>query len=474
MTSDFNVRFLFAIRYFLRLHPLWGTLLVVASATCSFAQSLTPLSTFGGGDGWRQPGEILANDVAGTNDGSSYLYMQASNNERGLAYANGHLYLVSHANVNGLSTNVRILDSATGDDLGALDSTGISGGTFAVNAAATGSDGAIYVGNLTTQSTTSPFKIYKWATEASAPVVAYSGDAGLPGSRVGDSIAGIGSGAATRIASGFGTTPSVAGNNGYTIIDPTAGTANAVGFATSPPNAGDFRLGLAFSDSTHIFSKPLPNPANTLLYYTSYSGSTGTLIATPSLTAGSTAETELAYTVLNGIPLLATQSSGDSHINVYNVTDPTAPVLMATAAGIGGLLANGNNTGQLAWGAASIGPDGAPAQTLYGLRTNGGIRAFTFSLSVNGDYNGNGKVDAADYVVWRNNLGLTGGATKSQGDGTGDGNVAEDDYDFWKSRFGNGTASGSGASLGAVPEPSAGVMLLVSLLIGVSVASRHR
>src|SRR6185295_6542044 len=98
--------------------------------------------------------------------------------------------------------------------------------------------------------------------------------------------------------------------------------------------------------------------------------------------------------------------------------------------------------------------------------TNGGIRAFTFSLSVNGEYNGNGKGDAADYVVWRNDLGLTAGATKSQGDGTGDGNVAADGHDYWEARFGNGSGSGSGSVAAGVPEPSTVAMLLVSLLIG--------
>src|SRR4029079_7959508 len=169
-------------------------------------------------------------------------------------------------------------------------------GTFAVNAAAVGSDGAIYVGNLTVQSTTSPFKVYKWATEASTPTVAYSGDAGLPGSRVGDSIAGIGGGAATRIASGFSNSPSVTGNNGYTVIDPTASTATAINFAATPPNAGEMRLGLAFSDATHLFSKQVVSAGTTTLYYTSYSGSTGTLLASPALTTGSTAESGLAYT----------------------------------------------------------------------------------------------------------------------------------------------------------------------------------
>jgi hypothetical protein len=448
---------------------------VLASGGRATAQSLTSLASFGGvTPGWRQPGEPLGGDVAGTNDGTSYLYLQASNNERGLAYGNGHLYLVSHANVNGSSTNVRVLDAITGADTGGLDATGITGGTFAVNATAVGSDGAIYVGNLTVQSTTSPFKVYKWANEGSTPVVAYSGDAGLPGSRVGDSIGGVGGGASTRIASGFSNNPSVVGNNGYTVVDPTAGTASAVSFASTPPNAGDFKLGLTFSDSTHIFSKPF---GNTTLYYTSYSGSSGTLVASPTLPVGSTAETELAYTVLNGTPLLATQSSGDSHISVYSVADPTNPVLLASAAGLTGLPANGNQTGQIAWGAATVNLDGSATQNLYGMRTNGGIRAFTFTLpvpSVNGDYNGNGVVDAADYVVWKKNFGLTGGATKAQGDGTGDGNVLSDDYDYWRARFGNTSGNGSAAlAPAAVPEPNTAATLLMSLLISTSAMARR-
>jgi hypothetical protein len=439
------------------------------------APTLTSLASFGNATpGWRQPGEPLPGDVANTNDGS-YFYLRDGNNERGLAYGNGHLYLVSHFNINGSSTNVRVLDALTGADTGGLDSTGISGGTFAVNAAAVGSDGAIYVGNLTIQSTTSPFKIYKWATEASTPVLAYSGDAGLPGSRVGDSIGGVGGGASTRIASGYGTTPSVPGNNGYTVIDPTAGTATAVGFSSTPPNAGDFRLGQTFTDTTHFFTTPINT---TTLYYTNYTGASGTLVASGSLPAGSTAETELAYTVLNGTPLLATQSSGDSHISVYNVADPSLPVLLASAAGITPLPGNGNNTGQIAWGAATINPDGSATQNLYGMRTNGGIRAFSFTLpapSVSGDYNGNNVVDAADYVIWKKHDGLMGGATTAQGDGTGDGNVTSDDYEYWRTRFGN-TSGGSGTGgLGAspVPEPNSIAMLITSLLMSASCVARR-
>src|SRR5438477_11178989 len=114
---------------------------LASSASIASASTLSPLSTFGGGDGWLAPGE------------GGYAFLGTANNERGLAYGNGHVYLVSRAG----GTNVRILDSASGADLGALNVTGVSGGTFAVNNAGVADDGAIYVANLTIQSTTSPF-----------------------------------------------------------------------------------------------------------------------------------------------------------------------------------------------------------------------------------------------------------------------------------------------------------------------------
>jgi hypothetical protein len=64
------------------------------------------------------------------------------------------------------------------------------------------------------------------------------------------------------------------------------------------------------------------------------------------------------------------------------------------------------------------------------------------TVSLAGDYNHNGVVDAADYVLWRNGLGTT---------------YSQADYDVWHSNFGQ-TASGAGSSGGradaAVPEPA--------------------
>jgi hypothetical protein len=81
-----------------------------------------------------------------------------------------------------------------------------------------------------------------------------------------------------------------------------------------------------------------------------------------------------------------------------------------------------------------------------------------------GDYNGDGVVDAADYTVWRDSLGQTGANLPADGDG--DGEVTEADYTFWRERFGNTASSGSLAvdfDRAAVPEPATGVLLLLAM-----------
>jgi hypothetical protein len=77
-------------------------------------------------------------------------------------------------------------------------------------------------------------------------------------------------------------------------------------------------------------------------------------------------------------------------------------------------------------------------------------------------------VDAADYVVWRDNLGLMVVASTAEGDGTGDGNVTAEDYSYWRARFGN--TLGSESSAYAVPEPSS---ILLSIIFGLLLCSRH-
>jgi len=76
-----------------------------------------------------------------------------------------------------------------------------------------------------------------------------------------------------------------------------------------------------------------------------------------------------------------------------------------------------------------------------------------------GDYNKNGVVDAADYVLWRKG--------DLAADSNGDTVIDQSDYDFWSANFGNaGITSGAGAGLSGapVPEPTTVVLFLMGML----------
>lgn len=72
------------------------------------------------------------------------------------------------------------------------------------------------------------------------------------------------------------------------------------------------------------------------------------------------------------------------------------------------------------------------------------------------DFNHNGAVDAADYVLWRNNL-YNEGSPFIVGDADGNGFVNFADYQVWRNHF-SGRASGIGSSFAVtsanVPEPT--------------------
>jgi uncharacterized protein YkwD len=94
--------------------------------------------------------------------------------------------------------------------------------------------------------------------------------------------------------------------------------------------------------------------------------------------------------------------------------------------------------------------------SLAGQNVDLGDLVTAASASSIGDYNGNGIVDAADYVVWRDTVGETGGALPA--DGNRDGVVDADDYGVWRRHFGKVVPGPGGASTLAststVPEPA--------------------
>jgi hypothetical protein len=72
------------------------------------------------------------------------------------------------------------------------------------------------------------------------------------------------------------------------------------------------------------------------------------------------------------------------------------------------------------------------------------------SVGLPGDFNHNGVVDAADYVVWRKGLGTV---------------YSQSDYNIWRAHFGETAGSGTSATVNAVPEPAALVLLVTGMLI---------
>jgi hypothetical protein len=82
-------------------------------------------------------------------------------------------------------------------------------------------------------------------------------------------------------------------------------------------------------------------------------------------------------------------------------------------------------------------------------------------LGLAGDYNGDGKVSAADYTVWRDTL---GSSTDLRADGNNSTTIDPGDYTIWLDNFGAGFGSGAGSVAFAVPEPSALWLALGSLL----------
>ena len=78
---------------------------------------------------------------------------------------------------------------------------------------------------------------------------------------------------------------------------------------------------------------------------------------------------------------------------------------------------------------------------------------------LSGDYNSDGKMDAADYVVWRKDPAAHGGVPAG--------------YDTWRANFSRTLAPGSGSTLGAVPETGSAVLLLLAAACS-SIAWRKR
>ncbi len=90
------------------------------------------------------------------------------------------------------------------------------------------------------------------------------------------------------------------------------------------------------------------------------------------------------------------------------------------------------------------------------------LRLVNLTAPLTGDFDHNGIVDAADYVIWRKTL---GSSTDQRADANLNGVVDAGDYQLWRSNIGAFGTSGAGTiANAAVPEPMTLLLLLTGIL----------
>jgi hypothetical protein len=158
----------------------------------------------------------------------------------------------------------------------------------------------------------------------------------------------------------------------------------------------------------------------------------------------------------NGIPQLTVSGGAVTNVVDFSENGGQAAHTFGDQIGFdaaGNLyVANNNAAGQLV---QVFSPGG---NWISSTNSDGTFTMTAITGGVPGDYNGNGVVDMADYVLWRN-----GGPLQNEVNSLG--TVDASDYTAWRARFGN--TSGSGSSLAgkgaAVPEPGTLVMAMLGV-----------
>jgi len=285
-----------------------------------------------------------------------------SNDQRGFGYGNvggkARLYVVHK------SGPIVILDAATGDSVGTLDTTGVSGGTFLLNDAEVSSDGVIFASNLTTNAQSTPFKVYKWAGESSKPsmVISYADSS----YRLGDHFTVMGSTA----------------DNSITIWAAAMGKKAVVKFTTTNNGASFTPTVIPLNDVVNIGSTPKVYPLSNGNFFVSSAGvgireydASGNFIGAVASTPTSIGS--MAY-LSGGSPVhdyIIEYDYANEFARVLDVTNGIANADSIAVTPVLGTAANLNGTGDIA-----LKNNADSTVTIFVLGTNNGIGAYTFAV----------------------------------------------------------------------------------------------
>jgi hypothetical protein len=99
----------------------------------------------------------------------------------------------------------------------------------------------------------------------------------------------------------------------------------------------------------------------------------------------------------------------------------------------------------------------------------------TAEATLPGDYNSDGVVEVADYVLWRKTNGTSGSGLAADGSGptigVPDSTVDQHDYNYWRANYGTSAGAGS-ASNSPVPEPT--TALIATMFVALLALNRRR
>jgi hypothetical protein len=167
---------------------------------------------------------------------------------------------------------------------------------------------------------------------------------------------------------------------------------------------------------------------------------------------------------------IVVDSGGEPHLFTYDSTF-SGPKTLKHVYRNGGAWANETID---SYTSNTSGPDNIEAMldergyhVLYATGESEIFYAFQPVASLAGDHNGDGAVNAADFVAWRKGMGTA---------------YTHDDYTAWRENFGRNLGTGAAAGFApgdstganwAVPEPSGGLLTLVAAMFGWSHATRR-